>query len=36
MATQVSSGTDTRNRLSRERVLRAAIEQADAGGLDAL
>lgn len=36
MATQVTSGTDTRNRLSRERVLRAAIEQADAVGLDAL
>ena len=36
MATQVRSGKDTRNRLSRERVLRAAIEQADAVGLDAV
>jgi len=36
MATQVTSGKDTRNRLSRERVLRAAIEQADAVGLDAV
>ena len=34
--THVNPGTDTRNRLSRERVLRAAIEQADAVGLDAV
>jgi AcrR family transcriptional regulator len=36
MATQITSGADTRNRLSRERVLRAAIDQADAVGLEAL
>jgi AcrR family transcriptional regulator len=36
MATQAISGTETRNRLSRERVLRAAIAHADAGGLEAL
>lgn len=34
--TDVQPGTDTRNRLSRERVLRAAIEQADGVGLDAV
>ena len=36
MATQATSGTEIRNRLSRERVLRAAIDQADAAGLEAL
>jgi AcrR family transcriptional regulator len=36
MTTQAISGADTRSRLSRERVLRAAIDQADALGLDAV
>jgi AcrR family transcriptional regulator len=36
MTTQATPGADTRSRLSRERVLRAAIDQADALGLDAV
>jgi AcrR family transcriptional regulator len=36
MATQAISTAEPRNRLSRERVLRAAIAHADAGGLEAL
>jgi AcrR family transcriptional regulator len=36
MATQIASRTGIRSRLSRERVLRAAIDQADAVGLEAL
>ena len=36
MATQATSNAEPRNRLSRERVLRAAIAHADAGGLEAL
>ncbi|MEA2577476.1 MAG: hypothetical protein QOD78_1064 [Chloroflexota bacterium] len=36
MTTQPTPGADTRSRLSRERVLRAAIDQADALGLEAL
>jgi AcrR family transcriptional regulator len=36
MTTQATPGADTRSRLSRERVLRAAIDQADALGLEAL
>ena len=36
MATQATSNAEPRSRLSRERVLRAAIAHADAGGLEAL
>jgi AcrR family transcriptional regulator len=36
MTTQATPGADTRSRLSRERVLRAALDQADALGLEAL
>jgi AcrR family transcriptional regulator len=36
MTTQATPGADTRSRLSRERVLRTAIDQADALGLEAL
>ena len=36
MTTQPISSAEPRDRLSRERVLRAAIAHADAGGLDAL
>jgi AcrR family transcriptional regulator len=36
MATRVISGGERRGRLSRERVLRAAIAHADTGGLEAL
>jgi AcrR family transcriptional regulator len=36
MTTQATPGADTRSRLSRERVLRTAIDQADARGLEAL
>jgi len=36
MATEIRSREEPRSRLSRERVLRAAITHADAGGLDAL
>ena len=36
MATEAAAGTEPRKRLSRERVLGAAIAHADAGGLDAL
>jgi AcrR family transcriptional regulator len=36
MTTDAASGARPRRRLSRERVVRAAIEQADAGGLEAL
>ncbi len=36
MATQAISRADGRNRLSRERVLRAAMTQADANGLEAV
>jgi AcrR family transcriptional regulator len=36
MTTQATSNAEPRDRLSRERVLRAAIAHADAGGLDAL
>jgi AcrR family transcriptional regulator len=36
MATRTIPGTQPRPRLSRERVLRVAIEHADAGGLEAL
>jgi AcrR family transcriptional regulator len=36
MATEIRSREEPRSRLSRERVLRAAIAHADAGGLDAL
>jgi AcrR family transcriptional regulator len=36
MATEALAGTEPRRRLSRERVLRAAIAHADAGGLEAL
>lgn len=35
MARRTISGSEPRNRLSRERVLRAAISQADAAGLEA-
>ena len=36
MTTQAMAGADTRSRLSRERVLRAAMDQADALGLEAV
>ena len=36
MATNALPGAEPRNRLSRARVLHAAIAQADAGGLDDL
>jgi AcrR family transcriptional regulator len=36
MATEIRSREEPKSRLSRERVLRAAIAHADAGGLDAL
>ena len=36
MVTRAMARAERRNRLSRERVLRAAIDQADAGGLDEL
>src|SRR5438093_12663808 len=36
MATRAISTAEPRSRLSRERVMRAAIAQADAGGLEAL